>query len=482
MKLQTLWHAGLAVVLVIFFTIFGLGCFSSGSGNKSAFSFGNKKTELPRIEVSAADFHVDSEKSNSDKTASNSTINNNNNQPSSLDDKNGKVSNGVGAGVDEHPGDIASGSTQTSPAINGGNSDGSGDLADVSGVDSDTKTAYSQTANTETFYSSMNLEVDKPGVVGGLIGQINGRPIYVEEFFRPIADYLANKGRQFSQQDFMMEAYQMINDHLIFLIQNELVIAEAESSLTEEQKVGIGYWLKNLRADVNRKSGGSRLQADNRIRAERSIGYDEFIEENRRRLLMEKEIREEISSRITVSWREVENYYRDHEKEFHPAASIQLRIIGIPASDTAKRDEIVNLLNQGIPFEVVASKHSKLYPSAGGLMPARELPDGLNGSSPSGAWPEVDEAVRTIGVNEYTGPISVGPNLFWVYVESYEDGSVKTLYDVQHEIENRIFEQRFTEEQTRYFAELMSRSSIDDLKPIVDKLVLIAVDRWSVVE
>jgi len=330
---------------------------------------------------------------------------------------------------------------------------------------------------------------DVPLIVGGMIGQINGQPIYIEEFFEPIADQLAGAALKSDRKTFTIQAYQIIGEHLRRRVYNELVLSEARSSLTsEQQEIGLRAFLTNVRSEQVRRAGGSEALANQRLREKHGVSLDEYVEQVGQQELVNAEVREKILSRVRVSWREVEQYYRDHYDEFHPEPSIQLRLIGVPAESAEAKETVTGLLESGQPFEVVAHQHSRLNPSKGGLWPMRELPGGINETEPTD-WPEMNPVVRDLADQYFStgeqgigGPVRVKDYLIWVMVESYEDGHARELYEAQDQIRTKLENQRFAEEQSRYLNELMVISSIEDPEPIVLELVRIALGRWGAAE
>lgn len=70
----------------------------------------------------------------------------------------------------------------------------------------------------------------------------------------------------------------------------------------------------------------------------------------------------------------------------------------------------------------------------------------------------------------------------WVYVEQYADGTGRSLYDAQHEIENRLFQERYAEEERRYLSELFARGNMDDFDNMSYLLLDIALQRWAAPE
>jgi len=313
----------------------------------------------------------------------------------------------------------------------------------------------------------------------GLVGQVNGRPIYVSEFFAPIADELRILGAKVSRRDFIAQAYPLIQRQLAELVKNELVYAEAEASLTDNERVGLIHFLQQLEGDVTRERG--RVAQNERMMAETGLGVDEVLELERRRQLVLFKIQSAIRKRVIISWRDVQRYYRDHQAEFNPPASIQLRLLSVKADDAALRKEIEQSLAEGYLFSTLAEEHSTILASRGGLMEPVLLSQGVDGTALT-AWPEVDQVARTLKKGECGGPVIVGDRAIWTCVENLDDGSGRSLYDVQHEIESRLFQDRYREQEQKYLAELFARGNMDDFENMAILLLDIAMQRWAAPE
>ncbi len=365
----------------------------------------------------------------------------------------------VGSAADDAP---APSFASAEPAAEGG-----GSAASPSGEASSAEAPPSGAAPSEppTFVSH-----------AGLVGQVNGRPIYVAEFFAPIENQLRIWGRDMTRLEFTAKAYRFIQEQLAELITRELVYSEAEASLTENERVGLRYFLQQLEADVTRTRG--RVGQEQVLREQEGLGVDEVIELERRKQLVKYKIEAEIRRRVVVSWRDIERYYRDHYAEFNPPASIQVRILSVPASDAARRAEVESALAEGYLFSALAQEHSTILASRGGLLDPTPLAQGLENTAIT-RWPEVDALARTLREGEHGGPVVVGDLAVWVCIENLEDGSGRSLYDVQHEIEARLASERFAAEQRKYLADLFARGNMDDFNNMTYLLLDIAIQRWA---
>lgn len=322
----------------------------------------------------------------------------------------------------------------------------------------------------------------EPLIVSGLVGQVNGRPIYVDEFFEPIASQLELLGREKTRREFVAEAYLLIGQRLRDLVINELVYAEALTMVTENQEIGLRYFLKQLEEDVTTSAGeGSRFRADQRLLEESGITVDELVEQEKRRQLIQFFIQKDIEKRVFISWRDIERYYRDNAEEFNPPASIQLRILTVPADDAPRRAAVEQGLADDLPFEYLAGQHGTTLASRQGLLPETPLPNGIE-NTPLTRWPSVDAVARTLAVGEHGGPVEEGDQLIWVHVEKHEDGAGRSLYEAQLDIQNKIHDQRYAEEQAKYLSDLFGRGNTDDLEEMSLSLLTVALRRWAAPE
>ncbi len=323
----------------------------------------------------------------------------------------------------------------------------------------------------------------KPGVpvtVGGLVGQVNGRPIYVDDVFAPIADELAIMGQQMGYTQFAQQALQVISERVRRMVEIELLLAEATNNLTEPQRQGLLHFIKNFEEGLIREGGGSAERTDQQMLSSQGISLDEQVDKYRDEILIQ-ETRREIYAKIVVTWRDVTRYYREHPEEFDPPASIQLRVIIINKDDTTKQDQVKAALAAGHPFELAAEDYSDLLASSAGLMAPIALKNGRQNAQLT-IWPQVNAAAATLGVGQSAGPFVEENHVVWLQIENYQDGAPIPLRDAQKAIERKLTEQLFQQESARYFQKLLARGNFDDLEMMATSLLAVALDRWAPIE
>ncbi len=90
----------------------------------------------------------------------------------------------------------------------------------------------------------------------------------------------------------------------------------------------------------------------------RDQGIDEvqWRRELKERLLMEKVIRQEVYTGITVDEEETADYYREHRSDFDRPEQVRARQIVVATEAEGQR--VLGLLRQGEPFAEMARRHS----------------------------------------------------------------------------------------------------------------------------
>ena len=119
----------------------------------------------------------------------------------------------------------------------------------------------------EDFDTRLTLRPTKPGekvIVDSLVGHINGRPVFADEFLEPIEDRLLREADTKRGVELESSFLQIINEWLREVVQNELILAEAQAGLTEQEQLGLFAWLKRVYNEEIREGGGTRSGAERR--------------------------------------------------------------------------------------------------------------------------------------------------------------------------------------------------------------------------
>ncbi|MHC5026729.1 MAG: hypothetical protein ACYTGR_08240 [Planctomycetota bacterium] len=317
-------------------------------------------------------------------------------------------------------------------------------------------------------------------LVESLIGQINGRAIYADVFFQPIEDQLMAASEQArSERQFRDMANRIIMPHLEQEVLDELFLAEAEASLSADERKGLLAWMRQVREQVIAERGGNRSSAEAKLREElgREIDVEGYVGEERDRQLVLRLISEKIWSRVIVSWRDIEREYQRRYDEFNPPSHAQLKRIRLSKRRHADLIETTRqALDAGEPFAAVAARAGM---ADGGEWQEFEVDSrGLAAVELSEAF---INAISTLAVGETTEGFEVGSSVWWIHYASLESPEGTSLYDpdLQRRLRAQIRSRRFAEEQSRFIASLLEDGIYEQLQGMAQRLELIAMARYS---
>ncbi len=321
-------------------------------------------------------------------------------------------------------------------------------------------------------------------VLDSLVGQINGNPVYASRFFRDTKLDAALAGLVVKLKNdaaWKAEARTAIRRALLDKIRDELVLAEARSSLTPEQRKGLLFFLEQLRTELISGSGGSEAVVDESLQEREGKNLDEKVQEDLETKLVQREIYQRVASKIIVSWKDVQLEYERRFAEFNPAPVATLRMIWVPTDKPEVVQEFTQALGAGTAFKELAQRAENQFNSGQAGVAERTLKDGVYADTEFFPNKELNDAAKSLSPGGIVGPIAYQRRTAWVHLESINTPTPKSLYDVQLQLDREIKERRFREESEKYLTRLMNSGSFSDVNEMTDKLVAIASDRYLVV-
>ena len=326
----------------------------------------------------------------------------------------------------------------------------------------------------------------RPIIVDSLIGQVNGRPIFADAFFEPIEDQILAARAQMSVEEFVRTMEYIIADQLREVIFNELVLAEAETMITEDVRVGLRYWLKDEEEKRLAKSLGIRTRAESEL-AEEGLTLDQYLALRKDEAMIYTLVKKKIEPRVIVTWRDLEREYERRAAEFNPAASVTLAKIVL---NREREAELVAQVETGIaegkPFEEIGASLSR---SSAYSEDTFEL--GPNGLADLPLNPAILEAIKSLEVGQTTKPVDVTlqglpgeperVTVYWYHIKTIDQQEARDLYDpeVQRQLYYEVQRRRTAEEQDRYLQSLRSKGIYDDEQEMLLRLRRIALIRYG---
>jgi hypothetical protein len=308
------------------------------------------------------------------------------------------------------------------------------------------------------------------------VGQLNGRPLFADEFFEPIEDEILAMVAARDRVEAERVLRELVRRRFARTVDNELIIAEAESKLSPEQQAGLFGWLRSLQEETIAERGGSRAAAEQSLEGEGAVSLEQFMRERRDEALVRQLMRDRISSRVIVSWRDVIQEYERRRAEFNPAPTVRIGRIRLNTNSDAERIELVRTrIAEGKDFPTIAAE---LGVADGGYWEQFGLPpEGIRGLQLSDTIKEKLDGLEVGAVSE---PISQRDFISWLSILSIEGATQRSVYDrdLQFGLERELTARREFLERDRYLNTLRSRWVTDDIGRMEAKLIEIAVSRY----
>jgi hypothetical protein len=315
--------------------------------------------------------------------------------------------------------------------------------------------------------------------VDAMVGHINGKPVYASRVFREVGEQtLETLGRSKPVREFRADLAELFSAKLGEMVSTSLVLAEAESQLSERERQGLQAMLARHREDLISRHGGALALAEDYLQRERGLTLDEAVEQHRQRVLISRYMQSKLMPRVHVGRREVERYYQEHHARFNPPEKLTLRMIRV--EDEAAAAEVEAALAAGEPFAEVARRYSKYRPDEGGLMNQFTTTDRKQFNEL--VWPALNRRVRLLEEGLYTPRTAIDGGWAWVYLEEVERKPGQPLREVFLEIEEQLRRQEFVRLERRYMREMRQRGNFTPLDQMLAALIEVAVNRYGIAE
>ena len=363
-----------------------------------------------------------------------------------------------------------------------------------------TTTEETEIGDTEVSVTRREIIVDEPGVgaegadlgpiefdetikvgvrwpVDGLVGQINGRPVFAAEFFLPIEDRLIRIAADAGPEGSQRAIISLVHERWMTFVNSELVIAEAESGLNMEMQQGLFAWLSNLEEEVTAQRGGTRFGAEQSLMDDTGMTMAEFIEQQRKLGLAGQLIRKKVEPRAIVSWRDIQQIYRAEYDIYNPPSQVVIgRILMLNRRDSDRIEEVKSAFEAGRSFAEVAKEFEV---KDDGEWRTFTLSDG-DLDSLKDLKKEVREALLGLEVDQATVPIEGRTSTTWYSVLGFIVPPSRTIFEpgVQLTIRNRLESIRYDDEERKYLDSLRRRWVNDEIKKMELRLIDIALRRY----
>ncbi|MBM4099944.1 MAG: hypothetical protein FJ260_08330 [Planctomycetes bacterium] len=324
--------------------------------------------------------------------------------------------------------------------------------------------------------SQRSLRVGQRWPVESLVGQINGRPIFAEEIFRQIEAAVQLAAQDPNPDNARKQVDAIVRNAFRQQVESELILAEAESRLSPEMKMGLLSWLRDLQETTIAERGGTRSSAEEALRDEMQMSVEEFVNFRKNAELTRDILRRKVEPRVVVSWRDVERLYSTRRAAYSPDPVYRLGRIRLSKESQAEKvEQVKRLLAEGKTFTEAADAVG--MPEHGfwrnvnvrdGRMQLEDLTEDLQ------------RAIAPLAPGKVSDPVEQRTSVAWYSVIGTETPPSVSIYDQDLQLmlrgEINAIQERM--EQARYIQSLQKRWLGNSIAKMELRLVQIARERY----
>ncbi|MEI6474126.1 MAG: hypothetical protein WCO75_01920 [Planctomycetota bacterium] len=324
--------------------------------------------------------------------------------------------------------------------------------------------------------SQRTLRVGQRWLVESLIGQINGRPIFAEEIFKQIEAAVMLASQDPNPESARTQVDALVRRAFRQQVESELILAEAESRLSPEMKVGLLGWLRDLQETTIAQRGGNRASAEEALRDEMQMSVEEFVTFRKNAELTRDILRRKVEPRVVVSWRDVERLYRQRHAAYEPDPIYRLGRIRLAKEQQADKIEVVKrMITEKKTFTEIADA---VGTPEHGMWRAVTVADGK--MMVSDMTNDLQKLIAPLQPGMISEPLDARTSMTWFAVISEETPPRMSIFDTDLQLSLRGELQGTQErlEQARYIQSLQKRWLGASITKMEIRLVQIARERY----
>ncbi|NOZ19686.1 MAG: hypothetical protein GXP25_01215 [Planctomycetes bacterium] len=292
-----------------------------------------------------------------------------------------------------------------------------------------------------------------------IVAIVNDDIITMGELDKLAAPTLERLKRSSSGKEFEKRARRVYQQYRERLINQRLMIQEGKRMIAAQEieprliDRNLDSIIKDLIAQA-----GSLLQLK-KILAKGGETIEEKKERTRDEILIQMVHYKHVRSRVSVSPREVRDYYLKHKADYTRVKEVRSRQIFIPLTSKGSKektrafvDSLHKKLTDGASFAALAKKHSKgPHAANGGLWDFMKRP-AFGG--------QVDEALFSLKQGEISPVIKTSNGYHVLQVVAIRPGGKAPFEEVEEEIKKRLESERMNQRLQEFIAELRQKAYI----------------------
>lgn len=290
-------------------------------------------------------------------------------------------------------------------------------------------------------------------IIERIIARVNNEIITMRQYDQEQEKLREQLAQQYSGTELEEQLKEQSKNLLRDLIDQDLMVEKAKD-LDINADTDVVKRLDQIRGQMN-------LATINDLEKEvekQGIIWEDFQQNIRRNLLMQRVIEREVGSRIIITDAEARKYFADHQKQFVSPGGVRLAEILIstdkhpPAQAEKLADEALAAVKAGGKWEDIVKKYSD-DPSARSGGDVGFFKDGT-------LLPNISDAIKNVDVNYTSNAIHTKYGYMIVKVLERRSPGVPRFEEVRTDVENALYQSRMQPALRQYLYTLRQESYI----------------------
>ena len=291
--------------------------------------------------------------------------------------------------------------------------------------------------------------------------EVNGVIITDDDVKRRAAVALKETSEKYKGREFLEKAQQILSEVLDELIDRQLLVQEAHRVIKDNPIVKEAL---DKEVDAFVKEAVDKVGSLSRfyeLATKEGINPVEKKKELKEDLMAETLLKEFAYKKISISPKDVRDYYLKHQDEFNEEKEVKVRQIWMKALPNAKEaekkaQEVYERAKAGEDFAELAKQFSQdAKASSGGLWEHKEIKQWIK---------ELKEAALALEQGEISQPVRspVGFHIF--KAEAVKPARTPNFEELQEEITNKLYQEEARRRKMDYLKNLKKKAVIKVMK------------------
>lgn len=289
-------------------------------------------------------------------------------------------------------------------------------------------------------------------VVDQIVAEVNGEIITYSELRRVLEPIYAQYSKVYQGEELILRIRKARADALNQLIENKLIVQEANT---------LGLQLNEKVVDEKIRETKARFKNEEEfLEALKNEGtsYDDFAKSVREQLILKAFLNQAVTSKVTVTPKEIKAYYEMHTGEFGEEEKVHLFLILVrkdPANPKLSEEtarQISTKIKSGGEFAELAKSYSE--------GPNAEKGGDLGFVNRGQLLKDLEEKAFALEVGQVSDLIETEAGYHILWAKEKEKPSVKSLSEVETEVEAKVFRQKATEVHEKWLSSLKKKAYI----------------------